>query len=72
MQFFIDTGDINEIQTASTWGIVDGVTTNPSLIASTGKKQADVIKEISEIIDGLSQLRLYQRKKIRCLKKLKH
>lgn len=52
MQFFIDTGDINEIKTASTWGIVDGVTTNPSLIASTGKKQADVIKEISEIIDG--------------------
>ena len=52
MQFFIDTGDINEIKTASTWGIVDGVTTNPSLIASTGKKQVDVIKEISEIIDG--------------------
>lgn len=52
MQFFLDTGDIDEIKTASTWGIVDGVTTNPSLIASTGKKQIDVIKEISEIIDG--------------------
>ena len=39
MQFFIDTGDINEIKTASTWGVVDGVTTNPSLIASTGKNK---------------------------------
>ena len=52
MQFFIDTGDIEEIKTASEWGIVDGVTTNPSLIASTGRKQTDVIKEISEIING--------------------
>ena len=52
MQFFIDTGDINEITEASKWGIVDGVTTNPSLIASTGRKQIDVIKEISEIING--------------------
>lgn len=52
MQFFIDTGDIEEIKTASEWGIVDGVTTNPSLIASTGRKQTEVIKEISEIING--------------------
>jgi len=52
MQFFLDTGDIKEIQEASTWGIVDGVTTNPSLIAATGEKQSDVIKRISEIIDG--------------------
>lgn len=52
MQFFLDTGDIKEIQEASKWGIVDGVTTNPSLIAATGEKQSDVIKKISEIIDG--------------------
>ncbi len=52
MQFFIDTGDIKEITEASKWGIVDGVTTNPSLIASTGRKQEDVIKEIAQIIDG--------------------
>lgn len=52
MQFFIDTGDIEEIKTASEWGVIDGVTTNPSLIASTGRKQADVIKEISKVING--------------------
>ena len=39
MEFFIDTGDIEEIREASTWGIVDGVTTNPSLIAKTGRSQ---------------------------------
>lgn len=52
MEFFIDTGDINEIKTAYAWGFVDGVTTNPSLIAKTGRKQADVIREIAEIVDG--------------------
>jgi transaldolase len=52
MEFFIDTGDINEIKTAYAWGFVDGVTTNPSLIAKTGRKQEDVIREIAEIVDG--------------------
>jgi len=52
MEFFIDTGDINEIKVAYSWGFVDGVTTNPSLVAKTGKKQADLIKEIADIVDG--------------------
>ena len=52
MEFFIDTGDINEIKTAYSWGFVDGVTTNPSLVAKTGKNQATLIKEIAEIVDG--------------------
>jgi transaldolase len=52
MEFFIDTGIISEIKEAVSLGIVDGVTTNPSLIAKTGRSQEDVIKEISEIIDG--------------------
>ena len=52
MEFFIDTGDINEIKTAYSWGFVDGVTTNPSLVAKTGKNQKDLIKEIAEIVDG--------------------
>tara|TARA_R110002072_G_scaffold64203_4_gene159565 strand:- start:3410 stop:4051 length:642 start_codon:yes stop_codon:yes gene_type:complete len=52
MEFFIDTGDVEEIKTAAKWGLINGVTTNPSLIAKSGRKQADVIKEISEIIDG--------------------
>lgn len=52
MKFFIDTGMVEEIKEAATWGIVDGVTTNPSLIAKTGRTQADVIKEICSLIDG--------------------
>lgn len=52
MEFFIDTGDINEIKTAYAWGFVDGVTTNPSLVAKTGKDQFALIREISEIVDG--------------------
>ncbi|NBS19946.1 MAG: fructose-6-phosphate aldolase [Flavobacteriia bacterium] len=52
MKFFIDTGMVEEIKDAATWGIIDGVTTNPSLIAKTGRTQADVIKEICSLIDG--------------------
>ncbi|MGE3610922.1 MAG: fructose-6-phosphate aldolase [Bacteriovoracaceae bacterium] len=52
MEFFIDTGDINEIKVAYSWGFVDGVTTNPSLVAKTGKDQFALIREISEIVDG--------------------
>lgn len=52
MKFFIDTADVNEIRQAVAMGIIDGVTTNPSLIAKTGRPFADVIKEITEIVDG--------------------
>lgn len=52
MEFFIDTGDIDEIKNAYDWGFIDGVTTNPSLIAKTGQTQRDVITSISEIVDG--------------------
>ena len=52
MEFFIDTGMVDEIKEAAKWGIVDGVTTNPSLIAKSGRSQVDVIKEICGIIDG--------------------
>ena len=52
MKFFIDTADVNEIREANALGLVDGVTTNPSLIAKSGRKFAEVIKEITEIVDG--------------------
>jgi len=52
MKFFIDTADTDEIKEAVSWGMVDGVTTNPSLIAKAGKKFEDVLKEIIEIVDG--------------------
>ncbi|BCS51742.1 fructose-6-phosphate aldolase [Geobacter sp. SVR] len=52
MKFFIDTADVNEIRQAHELGLVDGVTTNPSLIAKSGRKFEDVIKEIVSIVDG--------------------
>lgn len=52
MEFFIDTGDLNEIKEAWSWGIIDGVTTNPSLVAKSGIDQKTLIKNISEIVDG--------------------
>ena len=52
MKFFIDTADTAEIRTAADMGIIDGVTTNPSLIAKSGKDFHTVIKEICEIVDG--------------------
>ncbi len=52
MKFFIDTADVNEIREAHELGLVDGVTTNPSLIAKSGRKFEDVIKEITGIVDG--------------------
>jgi len=52
MKFFIDTADVNEIREASSWGLVDGVTTNPSLMSKTGRPYAEVLREICEIVDG--------------------
>jgi transaldolase len=52
MKFFIDTANIDEIKEAHSMGMVDGVTTNPSLIAKEGRVFEEVIKEISEIVDG--------------------
>jgi len=52
VKFFIDTGDVGEIKEAAKFGILDGVTTNPSLVAKTGKKYKDLIKEICEITQG--------------------
>jgi len=52
MKFFIDTGDVREIRDAHAMGLVDGVTTNPSLIAKSGRKYRDVVVEICEIVNG--------------------
>lgn len=52
MEIFIDTGNLDEIKEANSWGIVDGVTTNPSLVAKEGIDQKQLIKMISEIVDG--------------------
>jgi len=52
MKFFIDTADINEIKTAVAYGLVDGVTTNPSLVSKTGKDLMTVLKEICDVVEG--------------------
>ena len=52
MKFFVDTANIDEISELSEMGLVDGVTTNPSLIYKSGKDFKDVIKEIAKIISG--------------------
>ena len=52
MKLFIDTANIEDIRQASQWGVISGVTTNPSLIAKEGRKLEDVIKEITTLVDG--------------------
>ena len=52
MKFFLDTADINEIKELAASGLVDGVTTNPSLVMKSGRKFLDVVKEICTIVPG--------------------
>jgi len=52
MKFFIDTANINEIKEAAALGILDGVTTNPSLVAKEGKDFRKLLDEILKIVDG--------------------
>lgn len=52
MKFFIDTADVNEIADLASSGLVDGVTTNPSLIAKSGRNFLEVVREICEIVPG--------------------
>lgn len=52
MRFFVDTANVDEIRKANDMGVICGVTTNPSLIAKSGRNFEDVIKEITSIVDG--------------------
>ncbi|MGE0826237.1 MAG: fructose-6-phosphate aldolase [Candidatus Binatia bacterium] len=52
MKIFIDTADVQEIREANAWGIIDGVTTNPSLVAKSGRSLQAVVEEICSIVDG--------------------
>ncbi len=52
MQFFVDTGDLNEISALVATGMVDGVTTNPSLVASSGKNFVELVRDICQIVPG--------------------
>ena len=52
MKFFLDTANLEELRKGAAWGIVDGVTTNPTLIAREGTTTAEQINKICEIVDG--------------------
>lgn len=52
MRFFLDTANLEELKTGARWGIVDGVTTNPTLIAREGVPLEEQVRKICEIIDG--------------------
>ena len=52
MKLFLDTADVAQVREAATWGIIDGVTTNPSHVAKTGRKPSEVYREICDLIDG--------------------
>ena len=55
MKIFIDTANVEEIKEAASWGILSGVTTNPSLIAKEGREFKTVVREITDIVDGSIQ-----------------
>ncbi len=52
MKFFLDTANIDEIKQAIDWGLCDGVTTNPTIIAREGREMREAIEEICELVDG--------------------
>ncbi|HLE83261.1 MAG TPA: fructose-6-phosphate aldolase [Thermoanaerobaculia bacterium] len=52
MKFFLDTADLGEIERGLSWGMVDGITTNPSLIAKQGKPYLPTVKAIAELVPG--------------------
>lgn len=52
MKLFIDTANLDEIKEVNSWGVLQGVTTNPSLIAKEGRDFKTVVKEITDIVDG--------------------
>src|ERR1017187_1611425 len=52
MKFFLDTANLDELRKAADWGIIDGVTTNPSLIAKEGRPLEEQVRMICDIVDG--------------------
>ena len=62
MKIFIDTADLDEIREIASWGILDGVTTNPTLVAKTGKSFNEIIEEIFKLVDGPISLEVVSEK----------
>ncbi len=71
MKIFIDTADLDEIRELASWGIVDGVTTNPTLIAKSGRSFKEIINEIFKIVDGPISLEVISEKAEEMVKEAK-
>jgi len=52
MKIFVDTANLDEIRELASWGVIDGVTTNPTLVAKSGRSFKEIVKEIFDIVDG--------------------
>jgi len=52
MKLFLDTANVEEVRTAARWGILDGVTTNPTLVAKEGRQFREVLRDITQIVEG--------------------
>ena len=71
MKIFIDTADLDEIRELASWGIIDGVTTNPTLIAKSGRSFKEIINEIFKIVDGPISLEVISEKAEEMVKEAK-
>ena len=68
MKFFLDTANVDEIRECLSLGVVDGITTNPSLISKTGRSFDEVAKEICELVDGPVSLEVVSTESIGMIK----
>jgi transaldolase len=71
MKIFIDTADLQEIKEIASWGILDGVTTNPTLLAKSGRSFQEVIDTIFDLVDGPISLEVLSEKSDEMIKEAK-
>lgn len=62
MKIFVDTANLDEIRELASWGVIDGVTTNPTLVAKSGRSFNEIIEEIFDIVDGPISLEVMSEK----------
>ncbi len=72
MKIFIDTADLDEIKELASWGVIDGVTTNPTLVAKSGRSFNEILNEIFKIIDGPISLEAVSEKADEMVKEAKN